>query len=111
MKLLFISMFIVSGLVLGGVNSFAADTEVKGNTHKSVGQYIDDSAITTKVKAALLADPDVSGLDVKVKTYKGVVQLSGFVNSPQQASRAVRIAQDVDGVRKVEDKLTVKRQQ
>ncbi|SRR5579875_2237341 len=106
-----ISVTLVVGLILvGGIGSFANNTEIKESTHKSLGQYIDDSGITTKVKAALVADPDVNGLDIKVNTYKGVVQLSGFVNSPQQASRAVQIAQDVNGVKKVEDKLTVKRQ-
>jgi hyperosmotically inducible protein len=77
-------------------------------TKESTGQYLDDSTITTKVKSALLADPDVSGLDVKVVTFKGVVQLSGFVDSEKQISRAVEIAKGVEGVMRVENKLVVK---
>ena len=112
MRRLLISVAIVAGLTLvGGISSFATDTEIKGNTHESAGRYMDDSAITTKVKSKILADQKLKGFDVKVKTYKGVVQLSGFVDSPRQARRAVEIAQRVDGVRKVENNLTVKGQQ
>lgn len=80
-------------------------------THKqeSTGQLIDSSAITTKVKAELLADPDVKSLPIKVKTYKSTVQLSGFVDSMQQKQRAVAIASNVPGVRSVQDSLVVKR--
>ena len=60
------------------------------------------------MKTALLADPDVSGLDVKVVTFKDVVQLSGFVDNEKQISRAVDIAKGVEGVKRVENKLLVK---
>jgi hyperosmotically inducible protein len=97
-----------SGLIIALIFAFAFIGCAGNRTHESTGQYIDDSTITTKVKAALLADPDVSGLDVKVETFKGVVQLSGFVDDQKQANRAVEIARSVDGVKRVENKLTVK---
>lgn len=73
------------------------------------GQKVDDTAITTKVKTALLADPDVKGLDVQVETRHGTVQLSGFVESAAQARRAVDLAGRVDGVKEVQNKMSVKR--
>jgi osmotically-inducible protein OsmY len=78
-------------------------------TKESTGEYIDDSAITTKVKSKLLADPDVSGLAIEVETFKGVVQLSGFVDTEEQARKAVEITQSVDGVRSVKNSLIVKK--
>ncbi len=77
-------------------------------TRKSTGEYIDDAAITTKVKTALVADELVSALDVNVDTYRGTVQLSGFVDTPVQKQRAASVAAGVNGVRNVENRLTVK---
>jgi osmotically-inducible protein OsmY len=77
-------------------------------TSESLGQYVDDSVITTKVKTALLVDPDIKSLDIGVETFKGVVQLSGFVNSAEQARKAVEIAKSVEGVRSVKNSLVVK---
>jgi hyperosmotically inducible protein len=74
----------------------------------TVGTTIDDSTITTKVKSALLADPDVKGLDIKVETNKGEVQLSGFVDSQAQIDRAISIARGVEGVNNVQNKITLK---
>lgn len=73
----------------------------------SMGQRVDDTTVTAKVKAALLADPDVKGTAVQVETLRGQVQLSGFVKSQQQAQRAVSLAQRVDGVKDVINKMTV----
>lgn len=72
------------------------------------GQYVDDTTITTKVKAQILADPALKILQVNVETMKGVVQLSGFVDSKQSEARAVAIAKDVHGVVSVKDDLLVK---
>jgi hyperosmotically inducible periplasmic protein len=72
------------------------------------GQYIDDSVITAKVKAALLKDPVVSGFAVSVETHKGVVLLSGFVQNDNQARRAVEIASSVHGVVTVKSALAIK---
>jgi hypothetical protein len=81
---------------------------VGSETQKSTGQYIDDATITTKVKAALIEDSVVSGLEINVETYKGTVQLNGFVDSQDQKECAEEIAQDVKGVEDVINNLTVK---
>lgn len=77
-------------------------------TRKSAGEAIDDGVIASKVKTALLADKEVSGLQVEVETFKGMVQLSGFVNSAAQAQKAVQIARSVTGVKEVKNSLIVK---
>ena len=74
----------------------------------SVGTTIDDSVITTKVKSALFADPDVKSFDIKVETRKGDVQLSGFVDSQTNIDRALDIARRVEGVKSVENHMTLK---
>ena len=74
----------------------------------TLGQKVDDSAITAKVKTALLADPDVKGMAINVETVNGEVQLSGFVDSQMQSARAKDIASRVDGVNRVIDKTSVK---
>ena len=77
-------------------------------TRESTGEYVDDSAITAKVKAALVKDPIVSALAVSVKTYKGVVQLSGFVDTADQKAQAENVARGVNGVSSVNNGLIVK---
>lgn len=74
----------------------------------STGEYIDDRAISTKVKTALHTDDEVSGFQVNVETFKGTVQLSGFVDNTAQAERAEEIARSVDGVEDVINNITVK---
>jgi osmotically-inducible protein OsmY len=86
--------------------AFAAYAE--GPTKRSTGEYVDDKAVSAKVKAALLKDPDVKGLQVNVETYNGVVQLSGFVDEPEQASRAVEVAKGIGGVKSVKNDMKVK---
>ena len=66
-------------------------------THESTGQYVDDSTITTKVKALLAEDDFLKSFQIGVETYKGVVQLSGFVNSQQAVDKAGEIARSVKG--------------
>jgi hyperosmotically inducible protein len=75
----------------------------------TMGTTIDDSVITAKVKSDLLADPRVKGLDAKVETYNGVVQLSGFVDSQAQMDRAIEVARAVNGVNGVENKMNIKK--
>ncbi|MEO7497059.1 MAG: BON domain-containing protein [Massilia sp.] len=75
---------------------------------EGTGEYVDDTLITTKVKAALAADPDVKATEVKVETFKGTVQLSGFVNSRESVQRAVDIARRVNGVHDVKNDMVVK---
>jgi len=77
-------------------------------TQESTGGYVDDSTITAKVKTDLAQDSKVSASDVSVKTYKGVVDLSGFVNSQSQISEARLVAGQVNGVKAVHDNLIVK---
>ncbi len=77
-------------------------------TSRSTGQVADDATITTRVKAALAKDEGLrNAMDVSVTTYQGNVQLSGFVNSPEIAQRAVRIAQSVPGVQRVTNSLQI----
>ncbi|KMV35218.1 molecular chaperone OsmY [Franconibacter pulveris 1160] len=73
-----------------------------------VGNFMDDSAITAKVKAALVDDENIKSTDISVKTEKSVVTLSGFVESQAQAEQAVKIAKGVEGVQSVSDKLHVR---
>jgi len=77
-------------------------------TQQGTGEYIDDSVITTKVKAALVEDPLTKALEIKVKTFKGEVQLSGFVSSRAAANRAIELARGVGGVTSVKDDMEIK---
>lgn len=77
-------------------------------TQKSTGEYIDDAAITTKVKAALIKDPVVKATEVKVETFKGTVQLSGFVDNNDQKAQAERIAAGIAGVMGVRNDIALK---
>ncbi len=79
-------------------------------TRESTGEYVDDSAITTKVKAELVRDPIVKALQVDVKTFKGVVQLSGFVDNKDQKAQAEADAKTVPGVKEVTNNIVVKTQ-
>ena len=74
----------------------------------TAGQVIDDKTLTASVKAALSQNPDYKFSDVTVDTMNGTVQLSGFVNTSDQKSKAVEIAKGVQGVKDVDDKMTTK---
>lgn len=76
-------------------------------TKESTGEYIDDTAITAKVKAVLLGDSEISGWRINVETFKGVVQLSGFANSLAERRKAVTLARGVKGVKSVQDDIIV----
>ena len=78
------------------------------STRESTGEYIDDSAITAKVKNELLQDKDVSGLQVNVETFRGRVQLSGFVSTHEEKIKAGKLAYNVPGVKSVSNDLIVK---
>jgi osmotically-inducible protein OsmY len=75
---------------------------------ESTGEYVDDSVITTKVKSLLAADDFLKSFQIGVETYKGVVQLSGFVNSQAAVDKAVQITRGVGGVKSVKNSLVVK---
>ena len=77
-------------------------------TREGTGEYVDDSLITSKVKAAFAADPTVKATQVNVETFKGTVQLSGFVDSRESAQRAVEIARSVKGVQAVKNDTVIR---
>lgn len=76
--------------------------------NRSFGTRVDDQTIETKVKAALVGAPDVSGTSIAVEVRNGEVQLSGFVKSRAEAQRAVELTRRVDGVTRVIDKMSVR---
>ena len=76
--------------------------------HEGTGEYVDDSVITTKVKAAIFNEPSLKSAEINVETFKGVVQLSGFVTSRANIDRAVEVARGVEGVSSVRNDMRVK---
>ncbi len=75
---------------------------------ESTGEFIDDSVITTKIKSQLAADSFLKIFQISVETYKGTVQLSGFVNSQRDVNRAEEIARSVGGVKSIRNNLVIK---
>ena len=78
------------------------------STREGTGEYIDDSAITAKVKSAMLGSTGLKSTHISVETFKAVVQLSGFVNSQAQMAQAVRVAEGVGGVKSVKNDMRLK---
>jgi osmotically-inducible protein OsmY len=99
-------MFIGCLALLMLVATFGACASTR--THESTGEYVDDSTITTKVKALLAEDDFLKSFQIGVETYKGTVQLSGFVNSQDAARKAGEITRSVKGVMSVKNNLIVK---
>src|SRR5436309_10775810 len=99
--------FVFVALCAGGVVSFSGGCAGTA-TKESTGEFVDDAAITTKVKAALVKDEVVKARDVKVETFKGRVQLSGFVDNATQKTRAGEVAAGIPGVTDVRNNLSVK---
>lgn len=79
-----------------------------GKTYESTGEHFDDAIITTKVNASILGDSKLKLLQINVETFKGIVQLSGFVNTNEAATRAVDLTRRVRGVKQVNNSLIVK---
>ena len=75
---------------------------------EGTGEYIDDSVITTKVKAEIFNEPTLKSTEINVETFKGVVQLSGFVNSQADINKAVALARSVKGVVSVKNDMRLK---
>ena len=75
---------------------------------ESTGEYVDDTVLTSKVKAAVLNEPSLKVAEINVETFKGVVQLSGFVKDPSDVSKATTVAANVPGVKSVKNDLRVK---
>jgi hyperosmotically inducible protein len=99
---------LILALILVGslAGSMAACTSSR--TSESTGEYVDDSVISNKVRAQLLDDKDLNITQIDVKTYKGVVQLSGFVATQAAKNRAGKVAASVSGVEQVRNNLIVK---
>lgn len=76
--------------------------------HASTGEYIDDTMITGKIKAALVDDAELKATEINVETYKGTVQLSGFVAAPENIPKAVKLARGIKGVKDVKNDIVVK---
>ena len=79
------------------------------STQSGTGEYVDDSVITTKVKSLLASDDFLKSFEISVETYKGTVQLSGFVDSQKAVDKAGEIARGVKGVTSVKNNLNVKK--
>ncbi|MGB9151356.1 MAG: BON domain-containing protein [Burkholderiales bacterium] len=77
-------------------------------TQEGTGEYIDDTLITTKVKASVFAEPTLKSAEINVETFKGVVQLSGFVSSQNDMNKAVEVARGVKGVKSVKNDMRLK---
>lgn len=104
-KLRLITNFLL-GLVLVTAISLAGCAGSK--KHESTGEYFDDMVLSTKVRASILGDSRLKVLQIDVETFKGIVQLSGFVDSADAANRAVELARRVRGVKMVNNSLIVK---
>ena len=108
-KLLVLTITLIGALSIAGCGKSGEKAATPAPAAKTtVGTDIDDGTITTKVKSALLADADVKSFDIKVETRKGEVQLSGFVDNQTQIERAIAVAKGVEGVKSVDNKMTLK---
>ena len=94
---------LVAAVALTGLAGCASTRQ-----HESTGQYIDDTAITTSVKAAIFNEPGLKSAEINVETFKGRVQLSGFVSSKANIDRAVVLAQGIKGVTSVGNDMRLK---
>ncbi len=79
------------------------------STEKSTGEYIDDSVISTKVKTAFIEDDDLKASEIQVETFKGTVQLSGFVAESSDIGKAEKVAKQIKGVKAVKNDIRVKK--
>ena len=93
-------LIIMTNIILG----FASTSKAEGTE-----QYIDDSVITTKVKAEILKELSLKGFQINVKTDKGIVQLSGFVDSQANINKATEIAGSVKGVKSIKNDMELKK--
>ena len=101
-----IAQKIATGLFVASL--FAVAGCASTSTQEGTGEYIDDSVVTTKVKASIFNEPTLKSMEINVETFKGVVQLSGFVAKPADIGKAGSIARDVQGVKSVKNDIRVK---
>ena len=97
-----ISVFLAAAILVTAAGCASTSNQ------ESTGQYLDDTAITTKVKAAIFNEPTLKSTEINVETFKGRVQLSGFVSSRASMDRAVTVARGVGGVTSVKDDMRLK---
>lgn len=102
------STFAKAAVLVGALIMMAACASTR--TQRSAGETVDDGAITTKVKSELVRDDLTKARHIEVETYRGVVQLNGFVDSSQEKARAEQLARNVTGVQSVRNNLDVKQQ-
>ena len=104
MKLIhkYIPMLLMSAVLFAIAACAATDKR------EATGEYVDDSVITAKIKAAILNTPTLKVAEINVETFKGIVQLSGFISSRQAANEAVEIARGIGGVKSVKDDMRIK---
>ena len=105
-SLLFVPLFALSCVSMPLMTGCAST-----KTQASLGETIDDSWITTKVKGAFVEDKTVKAMDVQVETFKGTVQLSGFASSSNEINRAVELARSIKGVKAVKNDIRLKANQ
>jgi osmotically-inducible protein OsmY len=106
MRISLLTAAVAAALALGAC---ATDNSKQAGKQETTGQYVDDATVTAKVKTAIATDVGVKAAsNVNVETYRGVVQLSGFADSDDQASHAANAAKKVNGVRSVKNDIRVK---
>jgi osmotically-inducible protein OsmY len=98
----YISAFFLTVMLVTTLGCASTDKQ------EGTGEYVDDTVITTKVKTALLNAPNLKSFDINVETYKGAVQLSGFVNSKENKDKAFDLAKNVGGVKSVKNDIQLK---
>lgn len=115
MKRFTISAIATAVVLAFGTAAIAAETApasaAKTSKKESAGEYVDDAVITSKIKAAILKDSTLKSAEINVETYKGIVQLSGFLKSRADINQAVRLAKKVKGVKSVKNDMIVKGKQ
>lgn len=95
-------------IALSGCAATGSQGGTRSAQHESAGEYIDDAVITTKVKTAVFNEPTLKSYEISVKTYKGQVQLSGFVSSQADINKAGEVARGIKGVSTVKNDLRLK---
>jgi len=95
--------YLLAALIVALAMGCASTSKQEGT-----GEYVDDTVLTTKVKAAIFNEPTLKSAEINVETFKGVVQLSGFVTSTAAQNKAVEVARGVAGVKSVKNDMRLK---
>src|SRR5262245_43964900 len=103
-----LTTLLAAAVLAGGAACAPTSTSTSTSTRESPAEYTSDAALTARVKTALISEPGVKSTQINVETARGVVSLSGFVDSQDMASKAVNAAQRVSGVREVKNDMRVR---